>query len=364
MATTTFATGNSNTVKAWSDRMYYDTIADDTLIGYLRSDNTLVEHNDLSRGAGDTITYPFLARLSNAGFLGQEVAAGNEQALTYYNDTIKIDELRNAVSIPAKRTIDQQRVKFNLQENTYKVLKNWYIEHMTVGAMNQLAGNTATTITYDGVSYTGAAIPKITAMNDPVAPSSTRIIRANALATDALVNADSTATLKLSYVDDCVTTARTQRPYIIPLDGKYKFKMYVHYSGFKQLLQDTTAPAQYRDIMLSKIAGGQTDAALIGETIEYNNTLIIATDKIPYGVSTTEQTNTRRAVFVGQEAGCLAFGQGFTMGKETTPGFMFNMQPYDINRLESYSVSGIAGIKKTTFNSIDHGVIVVTHYVA
>ena len=337
MAATAFSTSYVQTVKLWTDRVYYDSTSDETLVGQMIKDGTLILKEDLTKKAGDNVKYHFLNRISSKGLIGDQAASGNEKALVYHQDTLTINELRQVVQIPNKRTIDSQRVKFNMPEDTYTVLRDWMTERMAVGALNQLAGFTATSFTYDGESYTSADYLQLTGMNAATAPSSTRIIRANGTVntTDELVNADTTATMKFSHIDEAVEGARINRPYIQPFDGMIKFKCYVHYKQFRQLIQDTTAPIQYRDIMLAKLTSGMKDEELIGETMQYNQTLIIATDKVPNGVHSSTgavQTNTRRAVFVGKQAGCISFGQGFSAGGKTTPGFAFEEDFVDVNK--------------------------------
>lgn len=365
MTATSFSTNDAIVVKRWADRGYYDSISDETVIGQCLKDGSLRSQESLNSGAGDAVTYRFLNRLTNAGFAGDQAITGQEQPLTYYTAKMLVDQLRNATQVPASQTISAQRVNFNMDEDSYQVLRNWTIERQTLGLFNQLAGNTATTINWDGQAYTGSTLTNITGMNAAIAPSSTRIIRANGLSTDAAVNSDTTATLRLSMIDEAVANAMKVRPYIEPMDGAIKFKCYVHVDGFRQLINDINSANMFRDIMLSKIAGGDENAALIGDFFDYNNTRIIATDKIPYGVSSSvEQTNTRRAVFMGKGASCIAYGQGFTLNGATTPGFSFKMDTVDIGQWNRFAVNVIFGIQKTQFNSIDHGTIVLTHYVA
>lgn len=367
---TQFSTSDVQTRKVWADRVYEDSISDESLVGQMISDGTLIRKDDLTKtgsaGRGDEIKYHFLNRLTSKGLIGEQSATGNEQSLTYYQDTLLINELREAVKIP-NYGMSKQRVTFDLPEDTYMVLKNWFAERMALSAVNQLTGNTATSITWDGESYTGDERLAITGMNTAVAPSSTRIVRPNSLTTDQAVNADSTATLTFALIDSMVDTARKSRPYITPFDGTIKFKYYVHIDTFRQLAQDTTGYITYRDLVLSKISGGKTDAALEGEFIDFNQTRIIATDKMPYGVhssTSVEQTNTRRGVLVGKNAGCLAFGQGFAGGSQPTTGFQFQDDYTDINKWKRIAIVGVWGCAKTQFNSIDNGTIVSTTYVA
>lgn len=373
MAYTSFSTSDVQTVKLWTKRLAQDVVSNETLAGELVSDGILKRQDELQKSAGDQIKYHFLSRLSGKGFMGDEAATSQEKALTYYQATMLINEQREVVQLPSKRSISAQRVTFNLQEDAYEVLRNWFREKMTVGIVNQLAGNTATTITYDGQSYTGADLTKITALNSATAPAGTgRIYRGNNATntTDQAVNADTTATAKLSHILEMESTAEKTRPYILPLNGTsamgpYKYKYYVHTDVFNQLLNDTTAPFQFRDMYYNMIANGKMTG--FDRRIVFSQTLIVSMDKLPYGVHSStaaEQTNTRRGVFLGKEAGCLAFGQGFSDGKDVTAGFTFETDMVDVNKWERIAAVGIWGANKTVFNSVDRGAIATTHYVA
>lgn len=368
---TQFAAADVQTVKLWSDRIFYDTTSDASLVGQMISDGTLQKVEDLNKTAGDSVKVHFLRRLTNKGLRGEAAATGNEQALVYDQDTLLIDQMRNVVQIPSKKTISQQRVKFDLPEDAYSVLRDWFVDRAVRGAMNQLAGFYPTSFTYDGETYSGNDRLLLLGQNAGVAPSTDRIVRANSLATDTLVAADTTATMKLSLIDSAEKTAETKTSstskYIKPLslDNGIKYKCYVHLEQFYQLLQDTTAPIQMRDVLLSQIAGGGKKEMLIGRSFDYSQTRIIATDKVPNGLtSSVVDANCRRAVFVGMDAGWVAFGQGFTGGGDTTPGFSWNEDTVDVGQWRRIACQGIYGIKKAQFNSTDHGSIVISTYSA
>jgi N4-gp56 family major capsid protein len=354
-------TSTDQTVKLWNARLAKDTTADSTLLGMMKSAGIIEVKEDTSKGAGDQVKYSLRSRLTNTGLVGMQAAAGNEQGLDFYQDSLLIDQVRNVVNIPAPNTIQAQRVQFNLNEESYMALKDWMVERQTVSIFNQLAGNNATSIIYDGTTYAGDLRKVITGCNSVSALAATRVIRANGLATDALVNADTTATMSLAYIRQAEDRAMTVRPYILPLnDGGIKYHCYVHIDGFRQLLEDTTDSSQHRDFLLAQIQSGAKKEALIGKTFDYSQTRIIAVDKLPNGVdSNTAQTNTRRAVFVGRQAATMALGQGYG-----TAGYSFKQDDADVKNRVDLSITAVMGIKRSVYNSVDYGAIAIVHYVA
>jgi hypothetical protein len=366
MATTSFATGDVNTVKRWSDRLERDVTTDTEYVSEMITDGILKQQNELSKEAGDEVKYTFLRRLSSKGLIGDASATGNEKALTYDQAVMKINRLRQVVQVPADGTISAQRVIFNLPEDAYETLRNYIKERFIISTFNQLAGNVATSITYDGETFsTATELLEITGMNVCVAPSSNNQIWANGNTVDSGVNGDTAAKFSLTLIDEAEAKARKNRPYLLALNATgIMYRCYLHVDGFKQLIQDVSAPIQYRDIYLNKIASGKSNE-LFGTRFQYSQTEIIVTDKVPNGVATvTAQTNVRRAVFVGKQAGAIAYGKGASAGGKTTAGFNFKDDLIDIGDQKRIAVSAVMGISKTQFNSVDRGVITISHYVA
>jgi hypothetical protein len=368
MAVTQFSSSDLQTVKLWSNRIYKDFITDSGLLASMLASGVVSKQDKTQNDAGDQVRISFLNRLTTPGLIGDQAATGNETALTYYTDDVLINQLRKPVAIPNTMTISQQRVLYDLPEDTYQVSMDWMKIRGVVGALYQLAGFTASSFTYDGSTYSGAQRLELTGLNAAIAPTANRIFRPNSYTTDEQVNADSTATLKFTLIDECEAIAETVRPYIRPISetSGVKYHMYVHTRQWQQLLQDTTAPIQYRDIMGNLIASGRGDGG-IARSMIYSQTEIFKTDKIPNGVNSSTAAvlaNTRRAVFCGRDAACLALGRGYSDGKETVPGFIIREDTWDIGQIRRVAINGIFGIKKIQFNSLDNGVIVVPTYVA
>ena len=368
-----FATADTVTQKKWAaaQAAYLDSISDTEVLGMMIKDGTVRKQEELSRGAGDNVTIRFRSRLQEKGFLGEQTVTGLEKRVSSFTDSIDIGRLSQVTKTYAKGTMSQQRVDFNLEEDDYAVLTDWIKERQTLTLFNQLAGNAATSITWDGLSYTGNERNELWGFNTPTAPSSTRILRPNALTTDQAVNADTTAKITLYQIQRAEKLAVTARPYIQPLStgqGGIKYRCWVHYDQYYDLQNDTTAPHQFREILLAQIAGANKKEALIGKSIVFSQTEIIATDKIPYGLhssTSAEQTNTRRAVFCGKDALGVAFGQGYSAsGVDSVAGFQFNQDDQEVGDIIRTRVNLMWGVNKPVFNSIDHAVIVITTYVA
>lgn len=378
MANTSFSSSSTSTVKLWSERTLYDFVSDTEMLGQMIKTGVLRRVDNTNKEAGDRVTVSFLNRLNEQGLLGSAAATGQESPLIYSTDNMNIDQLRIPVAIPAPFTIDAQRVQYDLPEDAYRVMSEWMKVRGVLGAFNQIAGNTATTITYDSIAYSGNDRLKITGLNAAVAPSTTsgvtRIIRGNSQATDQAVAADTTATMKLSYITQAETYAQAQQPYIRPLSetSEIKYHCYVHTQQYMDLINDTTSPSQYRDIQQSMITSGRGEGE-IQRSFVYSQTRIFNSDKIPLGVNGSTSaavSNCRRAIFCGRDAGAVAFGKGFSDGRAEVAGFRINSDYYDIAQQQRFAMVGIFGILKLQFTDVgaatvnDNGSIVISTYSA
>jgi hypothetical protein len=297
---------------------------------------------------------------------------GNEQNLVYFTDDVYINQLRNPVGIPAPFTIDQQRVLYDLPEDSFRVLSEWMQIHGLAGVFNQLAGNTASTITFQNQAYSGGNLIAITGLNPAIAPSvttgNTRIIRQNGYTTDDAVGADPTCTAKLTDILNMQTAAETSLQYIRPLSemSEIKYHYYVHTQCYQDLQTDASSSLQYRDTQQALITSGRGEGEM-QRSFVFGSTRVFNSDKIPQGVGSSSGlsiANTRRNIFCGKEAAGVAFGKGYTDGRETVAGFRINSDFWDIGNVQRIAISGIFGIKKIVFNGVDHGVIVSTNYSA
>lgn len=128
MAVTAFATGDPLTAKVWAkdwidssiDRSYFKS---NGFIGEDPENSIIWQKNDLENQKGDTIYLGNVQELSNAGITGDNEAEGNEEELQTYDDSLVIDQVRNAIRLEGAMTI--QRAATDLRKYLRNVLRNW-----------------------------------------------------------------------------------------------------------------------------------------------------------------------------------------------------------------------------------------------
>jgi len=359
MATTTYGVNDAMAVKLWSKKLAVEALKY-TAIGPLigtGSDSIIQKKDEFSKGPGDKVTYGLRTQLVGDGVSEGEVLQGNEESLTVYSDSVVINELAHAVKVRAKNRIDQKRVPFDLRDEAKAGLRDWYAKRMSVAAFNQLCGNTAES----RIKYTG--------LQATLAPSTGRRFACNATTTTADESLSSGDKFQLKYIDYAVEIAKTStatsgpvRPVII--DGEEKYVLYLHPYQVTDLRTDATTAGNWFDITAKAMQGGNVskNPIYVGSLGEYNGVILRSAFDIPLGVNSSTGVavaNTRRAVLLGAQAMMCGFGMD---ADEAT--FDWVEELFDYERELGVSAQTMFGMKKTQFNSVDFGTIVIASYAA
>lgn len=357
MATHTIGVNDALAVKLWSNRMDVEALKETTAYEFMGTGaGSLCQiMTETQKGAGDSIKWGIRMLATGEGTTENETQEGNEEGITRYSDVLLINELGHAHRVRAEGTIDRQRVPYNMREECYDSLKDWSADRIDTWFFNQLAGNTASGIS---TKYLG--------FNSAIAPSSTRIFRANAKTTDQALAA-TTENFTLSMIDKAVNRAKTTSPMLRPIKGLGKdvdYVCFIHPDQTLSMRADTATAGNWFDLQGKRLQGGEGDknGLYTGAIGIYNRTLIVENTRVPKGVHSTAGTavdNTRRAIFCGAQALGLAFGKGGGKNK-----FKWVEELFDYERELGVRTSFIGGMKKTVYNSVDYGTIVLASYAA
>jgi N4-gp56 family major capsid protein len=352
MAVTSYPVNDALAVKNWSKRLDVEALKETTFKRFMAEspDSLVQEKSETRKGKGDAITFGLRMQLNGDGVTGSDVLKGNEESLTTYSDQLLIQELRHAVSVPGEDTIDAQRVPFELREQGYDGLRDWWADRLDRVMFNHLAGNTAET----RAAYIGG--------NAISGPSTNRWIRAGGVANDQSL---STNAFTLSLIDNCVARAKTATPMIRPIRGlgrEVDYVCFVHPDQVRSLRTDAATAGNWFDLQKARIQGGERDmnAIFSGALGIYNRTMLVETARLPQAINASTGAsiaNTRRAVFCGAQA--LTFGVGMSY-KETK--FSWAEELDDYGKVLGVKAGLIFGMKKTRFNNEDFGTIAISSY--
>lgn len=347
MATTNYGVNHNLAVKLWSRKLFQEALKTCWLNKFMGEDsNSAIQmKTDTQKGPGDRITVGLRMQLSGAGISGDSTLEGNEEALTTYSDNLLIDQLRHAVRSAGK--MSEQRIPFSVREEARQGLTDWWADRIDTALFNQLAGNTG----QSDLRYTGS--------NATVAPTATtNWVYANGVANETQVASASASNIfKLSMIDALVEKAKTNTPLIRPIkvDGKDKYIMFLHPYQVTDLRQNTST-GQWLDITKAIYQGSKANNPIYdGSLGEYNGVVLHESTRVPAGLV----TGVYRAIFVGAQAGIIAFGQDHKPNKMSWVEELFDYE----NQL-GVSAGLIWGAKKTVFNSTDFGTIVLSTYAA
>jgi N4-gp56 family major capsid protein len=307
----------------------------------------------LENDAGEQITYDLSMQLKMQPIEGDSVLEGKEEDLKFYTDAVYIDQMRGGVNTGGRMT--RKRTLHDLRAVSRKRQKEWWARVFDELFFMYLSGARGINAEFVfPVTYTGFA-------NNPfTAPDSDHLIVAAGKA-KATLTADDKMTL--SEIDKAVAYATmmgggTQEiPKIQPImiNGE---KHYVCVMNPWQVydVRTSTSSGHWLDIQKAAAgAEGRNSPIFKGGLGMYNNVVLHEHENVirfsDYGSGSVEAA---RALFLGVQACVVAFG---------SPGsglrFDWNEETRDNGNQVVITTSTICGIKKTTFNGKDFGIMAI-----
>lgn len=359
MANTTFGVNDASTVKIWARDVEYDVVYRSDIAALIGTDsNSIIQRKvETSKEAGDTIKFTLQKKLTGDGFTEAEIAEGNGESLSLFQDSVVINELGHVVEVPnAGRSIDAQRVPFDLRQQAKDGLSTWKMERFSQTFFNHVCGYTPIT----GAKFNGN--------NAITAPTRQIWTHSGASADETLTSTD---VFTLKYVDYAREMAETGtsplRPVnVMGVDGGRdisggKYVMYLHPYQVTDLRTDAGS-GQWLDIQKAAAAGGKlSNNPIYDDSLgEYNNVILRKANHITNGVNSSSGaaiTTVKRAVLLGAQAAAVAFGKN---NGPTT--YNWNEELIDHKRKLEVSILTMWGLKKTVYNSSDYGSVVVSSY--
>lgn len=356
MATVEFGVNNALTNQLWEAQLNVEVIEATFFHRFVgpTSLSMIQEKNEPNKSAGDRVTCGLRGILSADGKQGNEVLEGDEEGFSTFDDQLFIDELRHATSIPGGATIDAQRVPYNLREEGYDAMKQWYAERVDEAMFNQLCG------------FTPATSTKRTGQQAVIAPSANNIIRPGGKTTDeGLLAADTMTLANVDALKERASTMRQQfgqpiiRPFMIM--GEPYYVLFIHDFQETDLRRDAGAVGigwlqLQRDAMQGGAVSG--NPLFSGALGMYNNVILHKSTRVTEGVDsvtpTTAVTAVRRAVFCGAQAAWVAWGQSY--GESS---FRWVERLTDYQKALGIAAASVWGLKKSRFRSVDFGSIVL-----
>lgn len=331
------------------------------------SDSLIQVKNDLTKAKGDRITFGIGYKLTGDGVTGDGELEGNEEAKNTYSDTVLVDQIRNAERLEGE--LDNQKAAYNTREEALRDGKVWIAEFLEKQIFMKLGGVSTLTLKDVGGgiysrraawSNTGDAVPTA----DEAAGTGARYLCADASGLDALASTDIMSTTLITRARVKAETTVIGRPRIRPIrvDGQRYYVMFMHpwqAADLKTASGSVWAQAQ-REAQIR----GEKNPIFTGALGVWDNVILHVSDFVPttdaaaaFAVGgTAAAAQAFRALLCGAQAGLMA--NASPKGKGAVPTFMVEKE-FDYDNKTGYAVGYIGGIQKSTFNSIDYGVVAV-----
>ena len=372
MADTAFGPNAPEAVKVWSFRTWRQAIASTIAFKLFNiksdprsKDNVVQFLDEPQKGPGAEVNYTLIARLVGRGAQGDNELTGTEEALTPFTSTLKIDQIRHSVRV--KGAMSQQRVAFNIRQESHVGLADWHAERDDTGLINQLTGNTIIDANPAlGTIYTGN--------NPTVAPDAAHMVFANGKTSETgggspLASGD---TFTVDLILNCIAIAHTNKYPIRPirLNGMQLHGCLLIHPFQAKSLKKNFSTGQWGDIQKAAITGGQItkNPIFTGALGMYEGVVIHEDKRVPYGNGTEANANDEwnrlgiasvaRGVFVGAQAAAYALGRAY----DTPSKIKWTEELMDGNNVLRVAAAKIMGLQKARFDSQDLATITVSSF--
>lgn len=337
MAVTEFGTNDAQTVKLWSKMLAHETIWKTYWRKFMGTgDDAIIQRvTELEQSRGDEVKYDLLMQMSQYGVTGDNPIKGFEEALTYHQDSLRIDQRRFA---HAFRTMSQQRTIHGLRRDARRNLADRYATVMDEFMFAYLAG------TAGDSTALAAALPH--AGNTLTVPDSDHVLtKAETFRTDHIE----------ILMERSATVAPLLRPAVV--DGEELFILIVHPYELTDLRTNASS-TDWKDMVSQAGARGVDNPLFKYAAIRWANVLVHVSPRVIIDGATAH------SLFLGQQSGCMAFGNAYSRLRQGVMGgenmFSWFEDTDDYGNEMGVAAGSINGLKKTRFNSADFGMIRLT----
>lgn len=389
MASTTFQRGGTHTAlvpQKWSKRDYRFAFAKNPLLPFMGTgeDSIIQVNKDFTKEQGDKITFALRALLTGDGQGKDGTYSGNSEAMVFYDMSVELAERGHSVALSGN--MSEQSAYSKLRPKGMRALREWagLVDAADIiSALSGLVTKKHIAGCRTGANAVDASSVQLATVNQTALTkgdtatrwfgggqnSSGTIAR---VATDALINSTANhlfGTDVIEYVhrmavrevDDSGNAVNPLRPIVV--DGNLYYLMLIDQYQKKQLQNDT----KWKNATLNALPrSAEKNWIFTGADGVWDGVVIKTVDKLhrrtgANGILATEYFDTTgdacangftvaRSLFLGAQAACLAWGK--------MPVWKTGYSDPPHNTKYTVHTDKIYGVKKSIFNSVEHGCIV------
>lgn len=323
--------------------------------------NIIYVKDDLMKEKGDTITFPFTAKLTGSGVSGDNELEGNEERILPYSEQVTIDQKRFAVRLTGK--LDEKKNGYDMRKDAKGKLSIRIQEFIERQVFLKLGGVTNTTINDINGDVVGADAawsntPDYIPDADEAAGTGNRYLCANTSGTDAI---GATDLITPALISKAKVRARLAKPKIKPLKvkGKNYYVLFVH----PWQAYDLKRNAEFVQAQREAMPRGDDNPLFTGALGIWDGVLIHEHEYVPF-LDVSVAGNSFRGAGTGTDAAVDCF-RALLCGQQAA-GFAQAVNPngwveksFDYDNQTGFATGLIGGIQKLLFNSKEYGVIAV-----
>ena len=356
MATTEFALNAALAVQRWSDSLAKEAEVRQYFRKFMGKghESMIMVLNDLSKKAGEKITFGLRMKLGGEGTEGDNQIEGTtaEEAMVFHSDSVFIDQRRKGTK--SKGKMSEQRVPYNMRKEGRDALATWFAEDYDQNIMCYMAGARGIDSSFhESTGWTGRANNSFDA-----ADSDHVIYGGNATSLATIDNQDK---MELGIVERCIAKAETTDPMIQPfrINGENKHVLLMHtWQAYD--LRTSISQNDWVDIQKSAGVRGKGNLLYQNSLGEYADVILHKHRNVIRFDSTSgcaSGVTAARALFLGAQAACIAWGGGGGMGR-----YSWNEETDDRGNQLAITAGSIYGVTACVFNSKLFGLFRVDTY--
>ena len=350
MALTTARTGL--TPQQWDDKFFEAYIRENRFNRYMGTDeNAIIQlKDDLTKKAGDSVTFALVNELTGSGVTGNTTLEGNEEALDTRSFRCYVEPLRHAVAVT---DWDEQKSAIDLRDAGKSMLKMWAMSKMRDDIITALGS-------INGTAYASA---DATARNAWMVDNVDRVLvgklksNYNATHATALANVDNTDDkLTPEAVSLMKRIAQSSSPKIRPIrlnDDEEWFVLFANKLAFRDFSINSTVTQANRD---ARERGVLTNPIFKGGALVWDGVIVREIPEIAVLTGAGAGGIDIAPVYL---CGAQALGIGWAQRTKTTT------DARDYGFVHGVAVGEVRGVKKMIFGSgagdtddlKDHGVV-------
>jgi len=358
MSQTTIGINSPLAVKRWATQLALDvdkqSYWNNRFVG--EGQNNIVQRVvDLEEDAGDRVQYDLAMRLRGGMTFGDNLIEGNEEQLTFYQDEVRIDQVRKGASAGGRMT--RKRTMHNLRKVAKDMTAEYVAEWLDEGYFVYLSGDSALSAINQDAKFAGAF-----AGNSIDAPDSDHIMYGGAATSKASMA--STDKMSMALLERIAVKPRMMNavnPDVVKMtpisvDGGRRFVVLMSPFQAHALRTETGDLSWSKTQQALATSEGRNSPICKGGLGMINDLVLHEHESVrrfsDYGAG--NNVNAARALLLGRQAGVIAYGAA---GNGTRMTWVEKL--VDADNLVNIYCGLIVGLKKVRYNARDFGVCAV-----